>query len=820
MRPTQADLPAESDLPAASLFPSDLDRGRYPMQRRRRGNKTYTPEKRPTHHKKSTGALNSEYAKGTATPSTNLGGAQHVTGDVLEQSKHISAPVPPLSPKPKQPKAAQAQSTTSPPAGTTYWPEHKKRALADAARSALTSTPLNFGKSVTSDEIHALLDQNPSYSQMCEHLENRGFVIDRGQFARLLLAAVPDLNSATPNNTAKPQVSASQPQAPLQQTPQVPSLPIPQSPSHDVLHGYKTPYAPLPSGQQQSFATKDYRFVDQSLRQESGLVKGEPDSTHPQSKQEKARKRSFGDIIDLTTFSDDEDFTRYRPQLRVENSKPPDQKYFAQGPAFTSGPFNSIQRPPLTPRPLGQSSADTFKPNRSGREHLLYDMVVEPMNKRRDALRRSSYDTKTICRDILIGSGKHPTMAPLNQHLDALREKFVSVDNNADLSTFRWDLVDPGGHPPPVSVPVARRKAEDAENHDADDEDASLAHVDIVPRPQVAVKVGGLGVGSGRPDFATRPTNVPIGRPRKGRPPKQNRPASGIPKDTIPPSDTPQPGPPKAPITFDEVRRDAVNIPGTSFAPIAGIHLDPIKSAASTPSSTPARVPGRIGRPPGARNKQSRPDKGVGKKGRPPIDSNPVFATISSQPNRETSTPVRQSGLRNVMTPTSGIAIVIPSRSPSIADIGSAKQGKGVIKPEESRGRHPSESSYKVYKCHWQHCPAELHNLDTLRKHVRKQHRERLGNGPWQCRWADCFDHTRSDRNRHLSHEVDVEAHQSGNENGQGRRLTFELEKAWDMHVERKHLGIGAQELGDGPGPYPFGTLVFLDYTDTLTLTM
>ena len=88
--------------------------------------------------------------------------------------------------------------SSSTPSGKTIWPENRKMALATAAKIALTSAPVNAGKAISSQDIHQLLDQNPSYIELCETLEARGFVLDRRHFAKLLLAAVPEVNSATP----------------------------------------------------------------------------------------------------------------------------------------------------------------------------------------------------------------------------------------------------------------------------------------------------------------------------------------------------------------------------------------------------------------------------------------------------------------------------------------------------------------------------------------------------------------------------------------------------------------------------------------------
>ncbi len=81
-------------------------------------------------------------------------------------------------------------SIQKPPKGTTIWPQGNKRALAEAARLALTSGRVNAGRTISADEILMLLDGNPSYAELCESLERRGFIIDRGHFARTLLSAV------------------------------------------------------------------------------------------------------------------------------------------------------------------------------------------------------------------------------------------------------------------------------------------------------------------------------------------------------------------------------------------------------------------------------------------------------------------------------------------------------------------------------------------------------------------------------------------------------------------------------------------------------
>lgn len=121
--------------------------------------------------------------------------------------------------------------------------------------------------------------------------------------------------------------------------------------------------------------------------------------------------------------------------------------------------FHSVEaKPPFrTVEENNGNAGPVHKP--SGRDILLFEDVVRPMHKRKDALRRSTYDPETIARDILIATGSHPHMAPLNSHLDILRGRFKAVDLDSDLSTFWWNLVDPEQVPKQESERQAGQEA-------------------------------------------------------------------------------------------------------------------------------------------------------------------------------------------------------------------------------------------------------------------------------------------------------------------------------------------------------------------------
>ncbi|RAL67344.1 hypothetical protein DID88_008103 [Monilinia fructigena] len=96
------------------------------------------------------------------------------------------------------------------------------------------------------------------------------------------------------------------------------------------------------------------------------------------------------------------------------------------------------------------------------------------------------------------------------------------------------------------------------------------------------------------------------------------------------------------------------------------------------------------------------------------------------------------------------------------------------------RGRPPKQPSpeveiqapnpmYLIYKCEWKNCPAQLHNLATLRLHLLKNHRKKEN------------------------------AMYSLPELGIVTQHKFKDENEWKSHVEKKHLTPYAWHMGDGP---------------------
>ncbi len=81
----------------------------------------------------------------------------------------------------------------------------------------------------------------------------------------------------------------------------------------------------------------------------------------------------------------------------------------------------------------------------------------------------------------------------------------------------------------------------------------------------------------------------------------------------------------------------------------------------------------------------------------------------------------------------------------------------------------PPEPKYIPFLCEWKNCPAELHNLDTLRLHVLNVHKKKPSLGRRRCYWRRC--------------------------DGQEE---FDTKEKWEDHIIEKHLIPFAWHMGDG----------------------
>ena len=220
--PTNSQLPLEPDFSIQLLPGNEFDRGKYPaLRRRRKSNKepanralarretldhnNVTPVATPMVYPSSAGPAVITSTNESLVPAP---GAQSMETAIksfnrsMSPGKHADPKAGPSSqemyvrgPELLASQPTKAAPLAEKPSSGTIWPQDKKWSLAFAAQDALISTSMNAGKNISVGEIVRLLDQSPSYAELCEILERRGFIIDRGHFARLLLSAVPSLNT-------------------------------------------------------------------------------------------------------------------------------------------------------------------------------------------------------------------------------------------------------------------------------------------------------------------------------------------------------------------------------------------------------------------------------------------------------------------------------------------------------------------------------------------------------------------------------------------------------------------------------------------------
>jgi hypothetical protein len=619
----------------------------------------------------------------------------------------IPAPAPVASIRPQ----IQAVPNTR-PSGNTIWPPEKKAHLAAAAATYLSTQ--NPTKPVYTAQILNMLDGNPSYIELCQQLELMGLRLDRAAFAKNLLTAVPDVNSTTRKAAPLP------PPVPRAH---VPPAVMKQEFARSATVGFAlTPAAAAPADMSPYPSSLDSAPPAATPIPVAEMVPIKPELKPPANKEEAARKRNISDLIDMTLLSDDEEMgppakrpnieslQSYRsPYHSVEDGMFIDSETLVHNFPVGIAPSRTVPGPTLPFAPL------------LDRERQNY---VEPLDKKK-ALRRNNYNPATIARDVLIACGRHPSERQLNQHLIILRTRLPHIGADADLSTLKWDMIDPGNPPPGYFKDSVQALAEDADDEDDSENKAA--------RPRAQSNAIG-GEGGAKVQALPEATN-PFRPKKRGRPPRHSF-----------PNDTPPATPKRSPSTAD-MSASAPRPSGSS------VGYSAFRSATEYgPDGQP--LPKKRGRPVGWRKAihgsvaaQTRPSAN-GHTG--PFDKH--------QPSQPSS-------LRNVKTG-GNEPIRIDSRSPSIAN------------------RVPR---YKSYQCKWQSCTAELHNLETLKKHVFKVHRKGTTQNTLDCLWGNCGKEvTNYDPNTGLRLEKQIPH-------------SFDLESNWKGHIQQHHFDPLSWELGDGP---------------------
>ncbi|CAK1358062.1 unnamed protein product [Cercospora beticola] len=773
-----------------------------------------------------------------------------------QQKAPISVAAPPVQPSVKTAnRPAQPSPTTPGTAGTSLWPPQKKGTLAEAAAKWLSELPANQsnGRVVSREQILKILDANPSYVQLCEAIERTGIYFERSALAKELLKAVPDglrggQNSVKAGANAAPSVAAGSNGANANGTPATAPSKRKGRPKKDEPGRYSLPggrgstsggtvsySAPtftsltdaaravnamntsggmFPGTVSESLtnayipATQDPTFYDftpmmidddpQPSMSQPPEIKPEEKPKEPppppKDKEEAARKRGFGDLVDLTAGdSDDEEPPRKivvpfsgpgngvktvpsndglrQPvsyQQFIQNkAHPPRPPSF--GPAFGFGqPGSNFSAPnnrrptfpqqtwngpktqsPAPPAP-GPQQVRSKGPSEESKqaERIRGRMLVEPIMRDRVA-RKSKYDSRTIARDVLLATGRHPDMRALNAHLNVMQKLLGDhggvVDggdrgNKSDLSTIRWDLIDPGD-----PTEEAKTKAKSASNREEDVEDGD----------------GDSASSKRKPSQGLEPRDrLPNPKKPVGRPPKNaDRDRGSAVRDASPVTISANEHPeltsdlsPRVSRATPVARRGSV---ASNYTPKTGT------SGRRKPSGMSVATPTQpTGTPVGYAAFRQVDENGnpIKKKGRP-------VGWRKNIHSREAQ------GL----TPKK-IASSEPKTTSKLRQSTGTRESSEVI----------VEPHYQVFPCQWKNCNAELDNLEKLKKHTLKLHGEANDEGDFECQWQNC------------GNGVHIDAH--GNERpGDAGISSFETLDHWFKHINKTHLHEIAWKLGDGP---------------------
>ncbi|KAI9810678.1 MAG: hypothetical protein M1827_006137 [Pycnora praestabilis] len=538
----------------------------------------------------------------------------------------------------------------------------------------------------------------------------------------------------------------------------------------------------------------------------------------PMSKEETARKRTFAEIVDFTQdSSDDQDLTKRVKKPRLEQDTT----------LATNGIIHALEESMQTISPNTKDNGvhspilDTPDAAQSSDVPAVIAIKINPLRSsdvvtridRKKALRTSNYNAKTIARDILIATGRHPHMRPLNAHLEILKNNFRNVDALSDLSTFHWDLVDPE-EPENVSAinlnheaPYAHSEGEEGGNTSSGSPQrmlqtrvtsggeiaveaitqssrsarAAKGQVMEVKRKERQQRISDPLRPTTRPRLSiaqahsTTSTNRELGERKKRKYVRKSDPTRAF----LGSNETSIMGHPEEALSTDAGTTIESDV-RTNQAPQSAEQSDPPKK--------------RRGRPPGSGKRGSPGSKGTtsasGSAG-PSLTGSQY--TIPDRPRGITNTtPSRPSGLRHTLTASGNVAVVIQSPSPNtksgLATGPSERKRKSdfITTSKHTGDGHP-EPSYTVYNCQWKECRAKLHNVDTLRKHLQKIHRARAPHGGLACLWTGCSKATTENDSY------------SGKTETKRYPYDFSTEAQWDNHVDKKHLESLSWKFGDGP---------------------
>ncbi|KAI9679553.1 MAG: hypothetical protein M1817_005575 [Caeruleum heppii] len=709
------------------------------------------------------------------------------------------------------------------PMGQTIWPELSKPFLATAAVEQLKEDPENADLSITTQHVKAILDRNLSYVHLCLILEQQGFKFDRKIFANALLGAAsgPHMARNTPAIGGQQEHLTTQDQAqrPMTSTnrPQISKLPSSESPAvPDLSNGQSHALAREASGTTTSRRPTDSADVKiaTTVAGDSGVASRQSPTatgqaapqTHfpvqPTSKAQAAHKRTFAEIVDLT-----EEVSDFAEPAKVTQKNDDGTKGVMTSLAGRSG-LNTAY-PTLEPSgvPSHKSSTSTngvhppsYDAARSKTAQLRQMDIIKSLPSK-SAKKRPTKVLRTVAEDVLIASGRHPQKRGLNDHLQPLK-KFIAVSNSSDLGSFRWASVDPNAKP-------ARTRRQSATAPTKPDCNPNFKYP---PRPPTQPITGGY---SDMIAFMHRVSAVQT-TPK----PSINGSSSALktPDRILPSQDEEslrtstsavralETSGTKASLTTSLKEDGQARFEGQRHAsslerPLPTDQRSPPKKSfshevkASTPRrrNSPSVPPVRKLASPvvvvqGSRSAQTKPIARTSRSSSPDM---PPISIHSGSPQAD--------GARSGLGRSSSFAIVIASPSSSqqrdrrlpprqvMDNRGSANLLAGIFLAQHKAPK-PRWWAGKTYHCEWKDCQAKLHNMDTLRRHIKKQHQSRPEHEMHVCRWAGCGEPPTPKT------KVDQQATEE-----QHHARTFGTADALKDHIEQSHLDAYLWKHGEGP---------------------
>ncbi|KAI9886313.1 MAG: Vacuolar protein-sorting-associated protein 24 [Watsoniomyces obsoletus] len=535
----------------------------------------------------------------------------------------------------------------------------------------------------------------------------------------------------------------------------------------------------------------------------SERVRPSPAAPRALTKAEASRKRNFSDIVDLTLDPHMEPQQPAGPMSTPDGliNTPflPNSTTGVPSAGSTSGE-PTRKRPKIFTTPAWAQKKDTGVPMES-----LWRAapVAEPIDKTK-ASERTEYDVKTIARDVLLATGRHPTLGNLNDHLKGLKQRFTCVTDTTDLSTFRWDLVDP------LPAEAVEKQKELSTNDSSNDwannmidqvvvesSDSAPKLSSSLPHPPASTTPATMGGKKGVSSSGVAASSLTKGASSvPGR-----RRTQQVRTPDVPDKDTPMGEAEIAQSSFI----DNNNTPSATTTPRAIRHRS--KISPNTPSTTtPQRaLRHRSKIPPNTpvlhpfviipSPRIKKPLVNI------PRAQSPSISVSVHTPNRpgpihendnENGPPSGATGDATGPAATEGAPSIRSSTTPTVPVASQHMTTKEVsfdINPPEPAKDLP----LSIFKCLWEGCQAELHNIDILRRHIRKIHSTSESgddgngsNGRWPCLWTTC--------ELYIDRSLPEEEQQQ-----EGKKLVFGTEKDWFEHVNDHHVRGYAKKFGDGP---------------------